>query len=135
MAFHQAMKLLLKDPSAENREELWSCLGSLSVKKGLSAIAEYCFAILGDWSKTHFLRRLRKKEATDGTSKSAILSGWVVCTSCKPAAEQRVSSVDALRRTLFRLLAAEGNLKRAETVLLEDGKFDAAVEMYRSLDR
>ncbi len=100
-------------PASPETEAMWRTLAKMALESRQLGIAERCYAALGDVARSRYLRETLNvaeaaAEATGG-------DGW-----------------DA-PEVWARLYILDGQFKAAEGVYLEQGRLDAAVEMYRRL--
>lgn len=96
-------------------EAMWQSLASIAIADQKYRIAERCYAALCDVSKAKFLRSIN--EAADDASAKYGGDGYQHYT-----VQAQIALLDK-------------QFKRAEVILLEQGKTDAAMEMYQELHR
>jgi intraflagellar transport protein 172 len=99
----------------EETEAMWKQLSQVSLGAGKIAIAERCFAAIGDVAKARYLHRVYKtmKRAEEATGVNG-MDHWLV------------------RAKLAQL---RGDFKDAELIFTEQGQTDEAVEMYQLMHK
>ena len=94
---------------------MWNTLCQLALKDGRLVIAERCCAALGDTSRAMFLRKVN--QIADEAQRAGLEDG------------NEHFMVKA------RMAMLDKQFDRAETILLEQGKIEEAMEMYQELHR
>jgi len=109
VAFLESLEMSLET------EAMWKTLSRLALEARQLHIAERCFAALGDVSKSKALRQINK--------------------IAEQSAEEMGGDGTNHVKVRARLAVLDKNFKMAESILLEQGYVDEAIEMYQELHK
>ncbi|ORZ40210.1 intraflagellar transport protein [Catenaria anguillulae PL171] len=113
----RALALLETLELTPETEGMWNSLGKVALQNRKLALAERCFAAVGDVAKTMYMRKIN--DAVDQLK----LADPMLDDPCTHF------SIRA------KLAVMEGDFKSAERVYLEQGQVQAAMEMYQELHK
>ncbi|XP_027053913.1 intraflagellar transport protein 172 homolog [Pocillopora damicornis] len=113
--FPRAVTFLESLEMSLETEAMWKTLSRLALEARQLHIAERCFAALGDVSKAKALRQINK--------------------TAEQCAEEMGGDGTNHVRVRAKLAVLDKNFKLAETILLEQGYVDEAIEMYQELHK
>ncbi|XP_067026551.1 intraflagellar transport protein 172 homolog [Acropora muricata] len=116
-------------------EAMWKTLSHLVLEARQLHIAERCFAALGDASKAKTLQQINKiaEQSAEETQVRGSYLHWII--DCLYDTFYRVEMEQTMSVFELQLAVLDKNFKLAESILLEHGYVDEAIEMYQELHK
>lgn len=116
MDFNRALDLLETLDTSMETESMWRSLGELALKQKKLGVAEICYGAIGDVATVHYLRTI----------------GGMVTKLRDQGLTGNLMEHFSIRAKLAIL---DSQFKLAETIYLENGRADDAMEMYQQMHK